>query len=400
MCPPPAPLPLCPTCGRCQVEAKQQATQAAAARGQIMTTEPEGKLRKRKVRDIGARENLAGPPAQRQKGSTGAVPSSGGSGAGALGSLLSAYGDDDSASHSSDSGPEQVSSSMPSAASAPSTATAAAPASASASTNNDTRLGVIAGAAADAPDTPDARAAPRPTKRFCRLFGRGKCTRGDQCKFSHDYHDRALEEQWRATKTGSRVCKYFVRGKCNNGAKCRFSHAEAAVSAAKEARAASSGGPGAAHRGRGAPRSAPSLLRKLFRKDIDTECSMILQCLRYIVDEDFFKGAPPPDETQAEALLHQVKAEQEARRVAKKETLRAQLLATSMNEADDDDDLVGSSGFGLLSGKGPKTSSGQAAASSTSSDSGSDNSSDSDSSSDSDDSDDDDSDSSSDASDT
>lgn len=54
----------------------------------------------------------------------------------------------------------------------------------------------------------------------CRDFLRGKCTRGNACKFVHDANsaDRAGE-----AKPGAVVCYDFLKGRCNR-TQCKFSH--------------------------------------------------------------------------------------------------------------------------------------------------------------------------------
>ncbi len=52
----------------------------------------------------------------------------------------------------------------------------------------------------------------------CAFYAKGKCKRGNACRFSHN------EELLFRRET--EVCKKFLEGKCPYGWKCRFSHSE------------------------------------------------------------------------------------------------------------------------------------------------------------------------------
>lgn len=56
----------------------------------------------------------------------------------------------------------------------------------------------------------------------CWFFGKGQCTEGDNCKFSHDTQAvlKALEEGENQTP----VCWYWAHGICKNGEACTFKH--------------------------------------------------------------------------------------------------------------------------------------------------------------------------------
>ncbi|CEP13946.1 hypothetical protein [Parasitella parasitica] len=75
-----------------------------------------------------------------------------------------------------------------------------------------------------------------------------------------------------------RRCKYFMMGNCKRGDDCGFSHekSESKPKQPKQPRSAP------------AIRKKPNLLFKLLEKEIMQEKSVILQCLRYIVDNKFF----------------------------------------------------------------------------------------------------------------
>ncbi|CAO3629723.1 unnamed protein product [Mucor fragilis] len=92
-----------------------------------------------------------------------------------------------------------------------------------------------------------------------------------------------------------RRCKYFMIGKCKRGDACGFSHEK------PEARP---------KQPKNAPvvKKRPNLLFKLLEKDIMQEKSVILQCLRYIADNNFFGkgdsvGVPLKEESNVPKTL-------------------------------------------------------------------------------------------------
>jgi len=70
-----------------------------------------------------------------------------------------------------------------------------------------------------------------------------------------------------------KVCKYFLRGHCKFGNKCTFSHNKELLNRQKK---------------KNPVIKKATLLEKLLEQDILTEQSVILQCLRYIVQKNFF----------------------------------------------------------------------------------------------------------------
>jgi hypothetical protein len=59
----------------------------------------------------------------------------------------------------------------------------------------------------------------RKPAHVCYAFQKGECTRGDDCRFSHDPN---------ATSSGDHkvpgTCYAFQKGQCKHGDACRFSH--------------------------------------------------------------------------------------------------------------------------------------------------------------------------------
>ncbi|KAI8889322.1 hypothetical protein K501DRAFT_329381 [Backusella circina FSU 941] len=67
-----------------------------------------------------------------------------------------------------------------------------------------------------------------------------------------------------------RVCKYFLKGKCDKGDQCKFLHEKPPPKSKQQT-----------------THKKSSLLFKLLEKEMKQEKSVILQCLRYIADNDF-----------------------------------------------------------------------------------------------------------------
>ncbi|KAL0082137.1 hypothetical protein F4703DRAFT_1863791 [Phycomyces blakesleeanus] len=79
-----------------------------------------------------------------------------------------------------------------------------------------------------------------------------------------------------------RVCKYFARGQCRRGDACHFSHEIKPKVKRSEHRQPAKVEP---------VNKRPNLLRMLLDKDIRQERNIILQCFRYITDNDFLGEA-------------------------------------------------------------------------------------------------------------
>ncbi|SAM08915.1 hypothetical protein [Absidia glauca] len=79
------------------------------------------------------------------------------------------------------------------------------------------------------------------------------------------------------TTRPKKLCRYFMRGKCKREDECHFSHEKPKQTPQK---------------GKPLPvdafRKRPHLLKMLLAKEIRQEQNVILQCLRYIKDNDFF----------------------------------------------------------------------------------------------------------------
>ena len=58
-------------------------------------------------------------------------------------------------------------------------------------------------------------------KQVCRDFQRGKCARGDACRFLHKSKSRPPKG---SPKKINATCTFWKKGKCNQGDKCRFLH--------------------------------------------------------------------------------------------------------------------------------------------------------------------------------
>jgi hypothetical protein len=106
--------------------------------------------------------------------------------------------------------------------------------------------------------------------------------------------DEELEAQ-RANSRGKRkrpVCKYWKSGKCNKGEQCAFSHASdsnPSASSSSTSTTRSRRGTSITH-----PKAGPqTLLSQFLRSEQSKENKLILQCLRFIADNQFLRVDPP-----------------------------------------------------------------------------------------------------------
>ena len=78
------------------------------------------------------------------------------------------------------------------------------------------------------------RRTPSPKTQLCHDFQKGKCTRGDKCKYLHKTKSRSPgRSPGRAPSAGrtpakkiNATCMFWRKGKCNKGSECRFLHEE------------------------------------------------------------------------------------------------------------------------------------------------------------------------------
>lgn len=117
-------------------------------------------------------------------------------------------------------------------------------------------------------------------------------------------------------KAPKRLCTYYQRGKCRHGTSCKFLHSESATAAAKdpnqrhkqrelqsardkarnqyerELQILGLASPSGNANGKNVT-SNTSLLHKLLQRDKERERRLTLQLLRYIVDNECFRGGDP-----------------------------------------------------------------------------------------------------------
>lgn len=98
-----------------------------------------------------------------------------------------------------------------------------------------------------------------------------------------------------AGASSSQICKYYLQNRCQKGNSCQFRHEkpERPSKSAKEA-------PGNDFSSR------PSLLRSLLNKEILSEQSILLQSIRFIVGNDFFRGHKLPGEEDDVKLIDEI----------------------------------------------------------------------------------------------
>jgi len=75
---------------------------------------------------------------------------------------------------------------------------------------------------------------------ICYDFVKNQCSRGPECKYSHDFSSILMEPRQPAGKNPYVMCMDFVRGRCTRGPSCKYAHCDALQLAA--AAAAAGGG--------------------------------------------------------------------------------------------------------------------------------------------------------------
>ena len=97
---------------------------------------------------------------------------------------------------------------------------------------------------------------------------RGQCQRGPLCYYPHGLNGSYTPEQILNHK---KPCRFFLLGKCRMDNLCPFQHT------------------GGVSKRNSGEEARGGLLSKLLKSEIDAETSVLLQCVRYVVAEDFFK---------------------------------------------------------------------------------------------------------------
>lgn len=109
----------------------------------------------------------------------------------------------------------------------------------------------------------------------CRNFRMGKCRRGEQCKYSHILSHGTEEND--TINSNSKVCSYFLKEKCRRGSRCHLSHSTpSGVEEKVENKVATSITP-----------KSQSLYLKLVESEVHNEENILLQCIRFLVNENF-----------------------------------------------------------------------------------------------------------------
>ena len=132
----------------------------------------------------------------------------------------------------------------------------------------------------------------------CRLFVAGRCKRGDRCRYRHDLSPSAptsgAADHTEHSAKQPPPCAYFSQGKCRRGSRCHFSHnVEAGPGGGAGKKKASGLSLPPVLDGSG---QSGSLFRKLVECEVNAEENVLLQCLRYLVNNrDHFAGIATDD---------------------------------------------------------------------------------------------------------
>ena len=123
--------------------------------------------------------------------------------------------------------------------------------------------------------------------RPCRYWQLGKCRKGDACDFIHA-GDSVVQGGDVPVPVSGQPCRFFIRGRCKSGRRCPFVHDEAARESAREKRLGNKRGAGIT----GGSRD-PTLLKKLFAKEVRVDRSRLTQVFRFLVNNDFLRDFDP-----------------------------------------------------------------------------------------------------------
>jgi len=85
------------------------------------------------------------------------------------------------------------------------------------------------------------------TSPICYDFVKNQCSRGPECKYSHDYSSILMGPRQPAGKNPHIMCMDFVRGRCSRGASCKYAHFDPMQLAAAAAAAAGGSGNGGSY---------------------------------------------------------------------------------------------------------------------------------------------------------
>jgi len=88
----------------------------------------------------------------------------------------------------------------------------------------------------------------------------------------------------RARKRFKKICKYWRQGRCNSGENCRFLHDYV----------------------QSQPATEEVILRKILTKNIEYENQAILQCIHFIVSNNFLQKKPEPTQNNEEKPLEEL----------------------------------------------------------------------------------------------
>ncbi|KAG0086398.1 hypothetical protein BGZ93_000132 [Podila epicladia] len=93
-------------------------------------------------------------------------------------------------------------------------------------------------------------------------------------------------------------CRYFMRGRCGKGDKCTYSHDPSLKNKTQNTNSSAN-----SNSNKETFRSRPSLLQMLLSSEIKEEKNMLLEAMRYMVENNFFDRQEPTGALVEEVVI-------------------------------------------------------------------------------------------------